>query len=258
VQTAPAVAPRFGGPSLFYLSARGTDDGLWSFNDGKSIEILKGTGGPLTEPPVPSPDGRRVAVVQKQQGKHRLTIMWANGTEQRTLAPSIDIYGAADWSPEGDWIVTGGKDAEGLAGLFKISVEGEHAGEPIRLADGVAINPVWSPVGDVIVYAGTVARGQASLFGVRPDRTRVELPSVRVSPGGYRFLRNGTGLVYLPRPESPDFWLFDLATKESRQLTSLSYRGRVQGFDITPDGKHIVFDRSRQNSDIVVIDLPDK
>jgi hypothetical protein len=27
-------------------------------------------------------------------------------------------------------------------------------------------------------------------------------------------------------------------------------------FDITPDGKAIVFDRSRENSDIVLIELP--
>jgi hypothetical protein len=29
-------------------------------------------------------------------------------------------------------------------------------------------------------------------------------------------------------------------------------------FDVTPDGKYLVFDRTRQNSDIVLIDLPGK
>ena len=29
-----------------------------------------------------------------------------------------------------------------------------------------------------------------------------------------------------------------------------------RNFDVTPDGKEIVFDRSRENSDIVLIDLP--
>jgi hypothetical protein len=29
----------------------------------------------------------------------------------------------------------------------------------------------------------------------------------------------------------------------------------MRTFDITPDGKHIVFDRIRDNSDIVLIDL---
>ena len=29
----------------------------------------------------------------------------------------------------------------------------------------------------------------------------------------------------------------------------------MRTFDITPDGKHIVFERARENSDVVLIDL---
>ena len=62
--------------------------------------------------------------------------------------------------------------------------------------------------------------------------------------------------------QSLDFWLLDLVTKKTRALTHLSNQGRLgrfdtsSGFDIISDGKHIVFDRSRENSDIVLIDLP--
>jgi Tol biopolymer transport system component len=258
VETKRALAPRFGGASLFYLSAHGTGDGLWRFTDGRTVEVQRGADGMLLQAPAPSPDGLRVAVIRKRERKHLLTIMSANGTDSRTLAPSLDTYGTADWSPNGDSIATAGVDATGRPGLFKIAVDGEHAGEPLRLADGEAINPTWSPDGHVLVYGGPFARGQASLFAVRPDGTRVELPPLRVSPGGYRFLRDGTGLVYLPRPESLDFWLFDLRTRTSRKLTSLSRHGTIRRFDITPDGKQIVFDRVRQNSDIVLIELPKK
>jgi hypothetical protein len=41
-------------------------------------------------------------------------------------------------------------------------------------------------------------------------------------------------------------------------LTSLSNQGTLRTFDITPDGKYIVFDRSRQNSNIVLIDRPNQ
>ena len=104
---------------------------------------------------------------------------------------------------------------------------------------------------------GGFVAGQVRLLGVRPDGTPVKLPDVRVRPGAYRFLPNGTGLVYL-RIGSPELWLLDLATGNSQQLTRLSDLGRVQTFDIEPDGKHIVFDRLRANSDIVLIDLPTK
>jgi Tol biopolymer transport system component len=137
--------------------------------------------------------------------------------------------------------------------LFKIPVDG---GAPVRLVTGKADNPIWSPDGNLIVYAGTFFTGQVPLLGVRPDGTAVELPAVRTRPGGYRFLPDGTGLAYLPFFPSLDFWLVDFATKKTRQLTRLSNQGALNTFDITPDGKAIVFDRSRENSDVVLIELP--
>ena len=95
------------------------------------------------------------------------------------------------------------------------------------------------------------------LRGVKPDGTPVRMPDVSVRVGGaHRFLRSGMGLVYLPNIESKDLWLLDLTTNKSRQLTNLSDRGFLNTFDVTPDGKYLVFDRTRQNSDIVLIDLP--
>jgi len=259
--TARALAPRFAGTSLFYLSfhlpAQGTGDGLWRIQDGQASEISKGADGGLSEPPAVSPEGSRVAIIVRREGKRHLVIMPADGRSSRTLAQSLDIQGTArqgtaDWSPDGAWIVTGGRDAQG-PGLFKIPVD---SGEPVRLVTGQAVNPVWSPDGNLIVYAGKFFTGQVELLGVRPDGTPVELPPVRARPGGYRFLPNGRGLVYLPFIPSLDFWLVDFTTKKSRQLTRLSNQGALGTFDVTPDGKAIVFDRSRENSDIVLIDLP--
>jgi hypothetical protein len=47
----------------------------------------------------------------------------------------------------------------------------------------------------------------------------------------------------------------DLRTGLSRRLTELDERGAIQGFDIAPDGKSIVFARVQQNSDVVLIQL---
>ena len=55
---------------------------------------------------------------------------------------------------------------------------------------------------------------------------------------------------------SQDFWILDMATKHARQLTHLTGNATMRTFDITPDGKQIVFDRLQENSDIVQIDLP--
>src|SRR5262249_50714446 len=164
-----------------------------------------------------------------------------------------------DWSPDGAWMVAGGKDDVQGPGLFKIPVAG---GAPVRLVSGPAADPVWSPSGDLIVYAGALTGQVAPLLGVTPDGVPVELPPVLGRPGGDSFLPDGTGVVYLPRNQSLDFWLLDLATKKIRPLALLRNQGRMgrfdvtPGFDITPDGKHIVFDRVRESSDIVLIELP--
>jgi Tol biopolymer transport system component len=255
-----ALSPRFSRTSLFYLSGQGAGDGLWRFEDGNSFEVWKAAtaNDSLSEPPAVSPDGTRVAIIVRQQGTLRLLMMSADGTKARTLAPSITIessggHGSAGWSPDGAWIVAAGTDAQG-PGLFTIPVDGRA---PVRLVSGQVINPVWSPKGALIVYGGPSVGGQVPLLGVRPDGTRVELPDVRTGlGGGHRFLPNGTGLVYMPRTQSRDFWLLDLATNKTHLLAHLSDHGAVSAFDITPDGKEIVFDRLRENSNIVLIDLP--
>jgi Tol biopolymer transport system component len=256
--TARALAPRFGGGALFYLSTRGMGDGLWRYQNGRATEIGKVLEGALPEPPAVSRDGSRVAFVVSRNGKRRLVVMAADGTNVRTLTEAIDVQGPggvgpADWSPDGAWIVVGGSNAQG-AGLFKIPVDG---GAPTRLVNGEATNPVWSSDGTLIVYGGTQVSGQTPLLGVKPDGTPVPLPDVRARiNSGYRFTPDGSGLVYLPLIQPPDFWMLDIASKAKRQLTHLESRGALRTFDITPGGDEIVFERSNENSNIYLIDLP--
>ena len=52
-----------------------------------------------------------------------------------------------------------------------------------------------------------------------------------------------------------DFWSFDLETGRERQLTRLRRGFVIDDFDISPDGREIVFDRVREESDLVLFDL---
>ena len=52
-----------------------------------------------------------------------------------------------------------------------------------------------------------------------------------------------------------DLWSLDLTTGREQQITALQ-SGLVMGdFDISTDGREIVFDRTREESDIVLFDL---
>jgi len=254
LQTARALAPRFGGSSMFYLSSRGSGDGLWRLQDGRSTEIWRGSETALLEPAAVSPDGGSVVLLLRRDDGWRLHVLSADGAEIRVLSESVDARGSAAWSPDGRWIVTGGFVA-GVPGLYKVPVEG---GAPERIADGEATNPVWSPDGSLIVYAGAQVNVVTSLLAVRPDGEAVEMPEIEVFRSGerMRFLPDGSGLVFM-RGLGPaqDFWLLDLATMTDRRLTQLNPSATMRTFDITPDGRRIAFDRLSMDSDIVLIEL---
>ena len=68
-------------------------------------------------------------------------------------------------------------------------------------------------------------------------------------------------LVYVPSPTQMDpehFWVLDLDSMRTRRISSFDLRPTNRTFDVTPDGMGIVFDRLRENSDLVLIDLPER
>ena len=195
----------------------------------------------------------------QKEGRRTLTLLETDGSQSRTLGGAIDIVGTPDWSPDGSWVVVCGNDGNGR-GLFKIPVAG---GAPIRLVSGDVTDPSWSPKDDLILYKGRNVSAQAPLLGVRSDGSRVELPVVETTGADLRFLPDGSGAVFVrggfgvPRA----FWLLDLSARTSRLLTELPddpRLGELGRFDISSDGKHIIFDRRSENSDIVLIDLPQR
>jgi Tol biopolymer transport system component len=95
--------------------------------------------------------------------------------------------------------------------------------------------------------------------GVTPDKRPFPLPDLLVSRNGnrYRFLPDGKSLIVMQGEFwNQNFWQLDLSTRRLRQLTNLKPGSEMKSFDVSPDGKQILFDRYRENSDIVLIDLP--
>ena len=258
--TLRAAAPRFGPDFVLYVGSKSGANSLWKIKDAEEVELWKGTEGAVPTAPAVSPDGRRICFLVKSQGRTRLHVMAADGTNARKLSDSLEARGAPSWSPDGKWVAVAA--TEGRANpLFKVAADG---GAPVRLVggeDSVISNPVWSPDGRFILYSEGRGSATVRLRGVTPDGKPFPLPEIWVGNTGdrYRFLPDGKrlviskGVLWLQ-----NFSLLNLANGELRELTHLSRPFITRSFDVSPDGKQILFDRYRQNSDIVLIDRPQR
>src|SRR5262249_16211935 len=178
----------------------------------------------------------------------------ADGADPRPLSDAIDIRGTSTWSADGKSIITGGSDEHGL-GLFSVPVDG---GAPRRLLSGPAADPVLSPDGPTVVYLGPRA-GSAPLLAMRPDAGKpVPLPAISIRAGGrgrFRFLADGRLVYVMGNVGGQDFWVLDIATQHTRQMTKLSSPAAIDTFDISAGGSRIGFDRVHDLADVALIDL---
>jgi len=94
---------------------------------------------------------------------------------------------------------------------------------------------------------------------VSPDGKPIQFPRelwVLPMDERYRFTPDGKGLVIMRGDwRMHQFFLLDLDTFSERPLSNLKAGALMRSFDISPDGKHILFDRLGEESDIVLIDL---
>jgi Tol biopolymer transport system component len=252
-----AVSPRYGPDYYVYVSTSSAGNGLWRFKDGSAVEIWRADGGGQLATPAVSVDGARVAFTVRQGGRGRLYVINSNGTGPHTIADSLDARGTVSWSPDGRWIAVCA-DAGAGNRLFKVPIDG---GAPVRLVDELSSSPAWSPDGAFIVYAGPQVGALMPIKAVGVDGQAHPLPAILVRTFGerHRFMPDGKSLIVaLGDHRENNFWSVDLATGARRQLTRLKQDSSMKSFDVSADGKQLLFDRARENSDIVLIDLPIK
>ena len=255
--TARGLSPRLGPGYLIYRSsAAGGTDGLWKLPEGQPpVELWSGRDGRVVAAPAISPDGRQIAFAVRTQAATRLYSMDADGGGARVVSEQLDVRGAPAWSPDGRWIAIAA-DRDGQPRLFKVPSDG---GAPVQLVDEYSIDPSWAPSGRFLVYSGVDVGMTFPVKAVTADGGRYPLPELILSRGARRlgFLGTDAALVTLKGDISHrDLWVRDLNTGRQRQLTATGRDAAISDFDISADGRQVVFDRSREESDIVLIERP--
>jgi Tol biopolymer transport system component/DNA-binding winged helix-turn-helix (wHTH) protein len=257
IRTQRGVAPRLGPDSLLYRAPKAGTDAIWKHEGSADArELWSGREGRVIGGPALSADGQRVAFTVQSRGRTWLYVMNSDGSGARRAAQELDVRGAPAWSPDGKWIAIAALH-EGEPRLFKIP---DPAGAAVRLTDEYALDPVWSPSGRFLVYTAADVGTVFDVHAVDADGARHAMTKLSLSRGSRRLAFLGADentLVILKGALSrKEFWAIDLRSGAQRALTDLGPGEVIGDFDVAADGRRIVFDRAREESDVALIQLP--
>jgi Tol biopolymer transport system component len=246
-------SPRFGPGALFYVTTHGGGDGVWKLEGGAATELWTGEAR-LLGAAVPSRDGRRVAFCVRKDGRALLMVVNADGSGASELGTGLDVRGTPAWAPDGRSLTVAAQPG-GSPALVRVAIGG---GAPIVLAERHAVDPAWSPAGDLMAYSGadvgttfpvhlaTAEGGDSSLRAptlTRGARHLVFFPEGRA----LLVLRGEIGHKNLVR--------VDLDSGAEVPVLELPPEVDLRDFDLSADGRELVLEQVKENSDLVLIEL---
>ena len=247
-------SPRYGPNYLLYVSARGNSEGVWKLENDTATEVWSAAGARVIGGPAIAPNGRQVAFSVDEPGRTRLYVMNADGSALRAVSPSLEPRGAPAWAPDGRSIDVP-TTIDGEPRLVRVSVDRETVAP---LVPEYSVDPAWSPDGEWFLYSGPDVGTTFQVRAARADGSPHPFTPLTLSRGARRlgFLRERRALIVL-RGEitHKNFSLIDLDTGAEQLLTNFGRDFIIRDFDVSPDGREIVFDQVQENSDVVLIDL---
>jgi Tol biopolymer transport system component len=144
----------------------------------------------------------------------------------------------------------------GQSQLFRIPLDGSP---PAVLVAEQALEPVWSPGGDLLGFSGADV---GTTFPVRlvtaeGSPSPLRAPTLTRGERHLAFFPGGRALLVL-RGEIGHKNLFriDLESGAEEPVLELPADVDVRDFDLSPDGRELVLEQVKDNSDLVLIELP--
>ena len=248
-------SPRFGPDYLLYISVTGSSQSIWKLANGRDTELWRGQGAQFLGAPANSADGEMIAFSVHQNGQTLLYVMQADGRNARIVADSLELRASPAWAPGGQSLICAAED-HGLTHLFRVPMDGRA---PIPFVSEYSVDPVWSPDGRFVLFTDAEVGTIFSIHAVTPEAAPHALPPLTLSRGARHlaFLPGGRSLVVLKGElQHKNLWLIDLDTGAERQLTNLTPDVIVSDFDVSPDGREFVLERTQERADIAQLDLP--
>lgn len=214
---------------------------------------------PRVGAPVPSPDGRRVAVavttydMEKNEGRSRIWIVPATGAGDPVAFTTADVSSSEPaFSPDGKLLAfirksaaaPNGKTVMG-AGKPQLWVMPLEGGEPRCLTSLPlgCFDPKWLPDGSGLIVAGQLLKGHLTTEATQKEIERRDADPVKAHVTEDRVYRYWD--TWLTTGEVPHLFHVDARTGAARDLTPDStvwfeFMEPSGQYDLSPDGKECV------------------
>lgn len=206
--------------------------------------------------PVASPSGTTIFYGQRQTTEKKRTMrIWrmdpATGHSTQITSGSWDMLPAV--TRDGRWILYSDGDGESPT-IKRVASSG---GQARTIAAGIMFAPVVSPDGKLLAgfHSKTISDRRTLVTMRLDDGSIVERFPVDQRPRRLcvRWAPDGRGLIVSRDHEGvSNLWLYPLGGGNPRQLTDF-HSLEIAAFNLSPDGKHYVFSRGRDVSDVVLI-----
>jgi Tol biopolymer transport system component len=218
--------------------------------------------------PVWSPDGNEVAWVLHDTVYARAV----EGDTPRVIA-TVPVAHSLAWSPDGRWIAAVSGNSEfvfhrlgnlGPSALWLLQSRCEQGRTcaPVQVAPPTSLNtsPAWLDASRVMFVSNR--GGARDLFAVRVNEFGVARDApVPLSAGQdmhtVSAAADGRTLAYSVFRQSSNIWSIDVSTGARRRLSDAtrvtSGQQTVEGLDLSPDGRWLVFDANRSGQQDIYI-----
>ena len=237
-----------------------TPDGkvVYSLNSGHSIDLYlvdprAGTSKQLTfnsgnnHYPAVSPDGRYVVFSSDRSGPLCLWRIDIDGSNPKQLTNQTSTN--PNFSADGRTIAY-----ESITNIYTISTVSIDGGEPRQLTTSTSGKPVFSPDGTQIacLYEAEESKPRISIISAKDGVLIKAFPWPNGLSFPIRWTPDGKAIMYpLRRGGVANLWVQNVEGGEPKQLTNFT-TDIILSYDLSRDGKNLVFSRGARTSDVVL------